>query len=455
MFVISYFQNNRSFYRTLVNIGLPIAFQYLLTNTTVFLNLMMVGKLGETSIAAVGLANQVYFLLDLILFGTCSGASVLSAQYWGVKDLTSIRKVLLTCLVLCLFTAFCFGFFAVVFPHLILSLYTEDANVIQTGKDYLEIIGWGYLALAVNFSFGFTLRSIERAKLPMFVNGLALGLDLLLNYSLIFGYFGFPALGVKGAALGTCVAKWCESFLLVFFVYRLDTPLKLKATDWLGLNRLFLAKYLHISLPVILNEMAWALGMTSYRLVYARISTEAIAAVNICTTIEEVAFVPLFGVAFGGAVMIGNRIGAGEKTKAIEFARRLLLIGILLAMLIGAMVILFTPNLLSLYNLNDKTAHYLSMILHIFGLALWMRVSNMILLISILRGGGDTKVGLFIELGTVWMVGVPLAFIGAFIWKLAVNEVYFLVLVEELVKLVISLSRFFSGRWVHDLVRQD
>ena len=455
MFIKSNFQKEEQFYRTLINIGLPIAFQYFLTNTTVFLNLMMVGKLGETSIAAVGLANQVYFLLDLILFGTCSGATVLSAQYWGVHDVHGIRKVLVTCLVLCFTATFSFGFMAVMFPNAVLQLYTQDAVVVGLGVDFLEIMGWSYLALAINFSFGFCLRSIETAKLPMLVNGFALGLDLLLNYTLIFGHFGFPALGVKGAAIGTCIAKWVECVVLLFFVYRLDTPIKINLTDILSLNRIFITKYLHISLPVILNEVAWALGMTSYRFVYARISTEAIAAINICTTIEEVAFVPLFGIAFGGAVMLGNRIGAGEKATALQYARRLLVIGFCIALLIGALVFFSTRPLLSLYNLNTDTSHYLALILNIFGMALWLRVSNLILLVSILRGGGDTRYGLFVELGTVWLVGVPLAFIGAFAWHLTVEQVYLLVLVEEVVKLGFAFTRFLSGKWVHDLVRQE
>jgi len=288
----------------------------------------------------------------------------------------------------------------------------------------------------------------------MLVSAVALGIDVLLNYTLIFGHFGFPALGIQGAAIGSTIARSFEAILLLTLVYILHTPSAIRPGDFFALDRVFIKRIVYVALPVVLNEVAWSLGETLYRVVYARIGTEAVAAINICTTIEDLVFVPFIGLTLAGAVMIGHQIGAGDKQNARIYARRLLLLGEVSAIFMGGLLILLSPTILTFYRLNSITAGYLQTLLIILSILLCIRMGNLILFVGIIRAGGDTRFSFKIELLTMWLIGVPFALVGAFIFHLPVTLVYFLVMMEEVIKFIIGIRYYTTNRWIHDLVLQ-
>jgi len=442
---------DRLYLSALFTLALPIIIQNGISSSLNAIDVMMLGQMGEIPVAAVGLANQVFFLLSFMLFGISSGAGIFSAQYWGKNDLPGIRRVLGMALMMTCGAALFFMIAALVIPRTVLSIYTADAAVIATGTEYLRIVGWSYLLTAISFSFSATLRATGNVRLPMVASVTAIILKTSLSYVLIFGKFGLPAMGVAGAALATLLARGVECVLLLALTYRLKTPAAARLAEMLDIRKEFLAGFLKLALPVAVNETLWSLGISVYNLVYARIGTESIAAINIAGTIEGLAFVFFIGISDATSILIGNKIGAGQDEAAYSYGQRSLTLATLAALVVGGLILALRGPVLSLYAVSPQALEDASRILLVMGLALWVRISNMILVVGVLRSGGDTRFGLIIDTGTVWGVGVPLALLGAFVLHLPVYWVYLMVMSEEVVKYIFLLIRFFSRRWIHDV----
>lgn len=444
---------DKTYLMTLLRLALPIMAQNLISASLNVVGVVMIGQMNETAVAAVGLANQVYFLLSFVLFGIGSGAGIFTAQYWGNQDVPNIRKVLGICLGMGLTGSLVFMVGALVFPTTVMGIYTRDPAVIALGAEYLRIIGWSYLVTAATFAFAAVLRSTGNVRLPMIVSAVSLSLDTLLNYGLIFGHFGLPQMGVRGAALGTCLARIFECGVLVLMTYRGKYPAAASLRELLSASRGFVRKFLVTALPVAANETLWGLGVSVYNMIYAHISTDAIAAINISSTIENLSFVVFIGICNASAIMIGGRIGAGEEHKAFVYARRALFLAAGGAILVGVAIILGADLILSLYKVSEMVRQYAHNIMRVLASVLWIRVSNMTIVVGILRSGGDTRFSMFLDAGTVWLIGIPLALTGAFLLHLPVYWVYLMVMTEEVAKLMIGLRRFTSKKWINNLVR--
>lgn len=446
------FWRDREFFRAMLALAIPVAFQQLITASLNMIDVLMVGQLGETSVAALGLANQIFFLLILFLFGVTSGMAIFTAQYWGKGDVENIRRVLGLCLAIAIAVSAVFTLVATLLPATLMSIYTEDPEVIRIGSDYLRIVGLSYVMMAISVSYISVLRSIRMVKITVFVAVLALGLKTVIAYLLIFGIGPFPELGVRGAAIGTAIGWTFECILLVIVVYALKTPLAANPLSYFRFNRPFALNVLKTSLPAAINEVLWSVGFSSYNAVYARIGTDAIAAVNINATIEELVFVLFIGLGNACAVMIGNKIGEGDSETAFEYGKRFMILGVTAALIGGAVVFSQREAVIGLYELSSSAANNLRGLMLVFALSAWLKMLNFILFIGAMRAGGDTRYAMFTELFSVWCIGVPAALIGGFVLDLPVYGVYALVLLEEAVKAVIIYRRFQSRLWIHDLV---
>ncbi len=443
---------DRSFLTQLYHLAAPIALQNLLTASLNMVGSVMVGQLGDAAIAAVGLAGQVFFLLILVLFGIGSGSAMFTAQLWGNKNTESLRKVLGLCLAMGMATAGIFLIACELFPRQIIGIFTLDPQVIALGGEYLRIYAWSFLFFSITSGYAAVLRSIGEVKLPMLVTVSALGLNIALNYVLIFGTFGMPALGIRGAAISGVIARVAECLALVFITYHRKYPIAAKLSEMLGFNVGFFVKIFKPVFPVILNELMWSLAITMYNVVYARIGTPSIAAMNIVGTVDNLALVPFMGLSSGIAIITGHKIGAGNRTEAYRDVGRTLGITAMFAIVMSGLVLLLKGPIITLYNITPDVAQYANRALLI--LAIWMvvRSQNMILIVGALRSGGDTRYSLFLDGVIIWILGVPMAILGGFVLHLPVYWVYLMVMSEELTKCILGLRRYFSQRWIHDLV---
>jgi putative MATE family efflux protein len=446
------FLRDKTFMATMLSLAIPVAFQQFITASLNMVDVVMVGQLGEASIAALGLANQVFFLLVLFLFGVTSGMAIFTAQFWGKGDVENIRKVLGICLSVSLGVGFLFTLAATLIPETVLGFYTEDPEVIALGSSYLRIVGFSYIFMAVTTSYFAVLRSITLVKMTMVVSVIAIALKTGLGYLLIFGIGGFPALGVRGAAIGTTFGWVFEAVLIIILVYTYKTPLAANPLTFFRFDRAFLGKVLKTAMPAAANEVFWSVGITIYNAVYARIGTDAIASVQISATLEEVAFVFFIGLGNACAIMVGNKIGAKEEQLAFEYGRRFTILTVLVALLAGVLILFLRGPVVGLYEISPLAAENARRLMTIFAFSAWLRSINFILFIGALRAGGDTRYAMFMELFSIWAIGVPAALIGGFVLRLPVYGVYALVLLEELVKVIIISRRYLSRKWIHDLV---
>ena len=446
------FLRDRSFLRELLVIAIPLSFQQLINASLNMIDVIMVGQLGETAIAAMGLSNQVFFVLILILFGATSGMAIFTAQFWGKQEIEPIRKVLGMSIITAVSVAFIFTLAATLMPETILGFYTTDTEVIKLGSSYLRIVGFTYIPVAIATSYIAVLRSIQLIRITVIATVSALVFKTILGYALIFGIGGLPALGVRGAAIGTASGWTLELILLLILIYTRKTPLAANPLTFFSFDLPFFGRVIKTVLPAVVNELFWSLGITTYNAIYAHIGTDSIAAINVNATIEELGFVVFMGLGSACAVMVGNRIGAGKKDEAYETVRRVTIMGVALAIGVGIIIFSLRDAVVGLYDLSPSGVNNVRWLLLMMACTLWIRMFNFSVFIGALRAGGDTRFALIMEICSIWLIGVPAAYVGAFVFHLPVYWVYLMVVLEEVAKAFVCGWRFRSRRWIHDLV---
>ena len=442
---------DKSFYIAIITLALPIMLQNLLAASLSFVDTVMIGQLGEVQIAAVGLANQMFFLVILLFFGISSGASIFFAQFWGNGDLKSIHKTLGLALTLGVSSAALLSTISILFPDKIMRVFSPDRAVILAGAEYLRIVGISYIFSAVTFIFSSALRSTGDARTPLIVSAVSMTTNAVFNYLLIFGKFGFPQMGVRGAAIATTGSRALEMCLIIAISYIKKKPTAAPFSEIFSFSKKFTVNFLKLVLPVILNELAWSLGMIMYKIVFARMGTPIIASANISESIQSLFFVVFIGTANSAAILIGNKIGEKKQDMAKAYASGFLILGLALGTVMGILMASFSTLIPRAFNASPEIIAITTKSLLVMSILLPIKVFNLHTIIGILRSGGDTRFSLILEITGVWCVGVPLAFIGGLILHIPIYYLYGLVGIEELYKFIIGARRIRSGKWVNDL----
>ncbi len=445
------------FGRTLVTLAVPIVIQNFIVSSLNMADTLMLGSLAdpvmaESAVAAAGVANQYFFLFNLVANGAAAGASVFISQYWGCGDRQSIRRTTGLGLVTNLLIGLLFTLPALLFSGGIIRLFSPSHVIVGLGASYLRLVCLSYVFTGVSFLLSNALRSIGRTALPMAVSIMAVGTNIILNWVLIFGKLGAPAMGIRGAALATLLARILECGLLLLLSFRKGCPLRGPWKELMGFDSAFVLKTVRQTVPIVLNEGCWALGAILYVAAYGHISDQAIAAFQICSTIQNLFMVVCFGLASAALVMTGNEMGAGRRERALAYSRKFTLLGLLTGLLLGVTVLFAAPGLLTLFNVTSDSAASAVAMLRIFALIAPVRVLNVVLIVGVFRGGGDAGFALAAEGLTMWCIGVPLAFLGAMAFHLPVEQVALLVTLEEIVKCVVCLIRLKSNRWLHNVI---
>lgn len=433
------------------SIALPVVFQGLLTNSLSFVDTLMIGQLGEEAIAAVGLANQMFFLISLLFFGISSGSSIFLSQFWGARNEKSIKAVIgLALTVACIGASF-FALASFFIPTQLMHIFTYETIVVSYGVTYLKIVAISYVFTAISQVLSTALRVIGHARIPLGVALLSLSLNAAGNYLLIFGVGPFPELGVAGAAIATAVSRFAEVALLLYITYKKHPVLAIREKSSFQWDKAFLRLVIPTSLPVILNEMFWALGMVTYKIAFSRIGISALAAVNVNESIANLFFVAMMGVSNATLIMIGIKIGEGRTDLARLYAKRFILIALGTGIGAGVLQALMAPWFANLFNISDEVRSMAVYCLLVNAMLLPLKSINMAVIVGILRAGGDTRFSMFAEMFGVWAIGVPLAFFGVLVLDLNIWQVYLLLGMEELTKMMISMVRVQRGKWITDL----
>ncbi|MBS5284023.1 MAG: MATE family efflux transporter [Clostridiales bacterium] len=442
------------FLKKALMIACPVALQGMLNTVVNLADTLMIGSLGATAIAAVGLANKVFFVFSLLVFGIVSGAGILAAQFWGSGDVKNIRKVLGLSILLALAGALFFVVPAIACPKAVMRIFTTSEGSIELGARYLRLAALTYPFIALTNVYVAMLRAVNKVVFPVISSCIAILTNICLNYVLIFGNFGAPCLGVAGAAVATLIARVIELCLVTGYVYRKRLPLACGLPDLFGWKGEFIRKFAETSAPVIANEFMWGLGTTMYSLAYGRMGDNAVAAITIATTIQDIVVVLFQGLSAATAVILGNELGAGKLKRAEKYATNFFILQFLVMAGAALVVIGIRTPLIGLYHLDGAVARDVSLCILVFAAYMPPKMFNYVNVVGVLRSGGDTKMCLFLDTSGVWLIGVPLAFLGALVWKLPIYLVYALVLSEEIYKMILGYIRYRQKKWLRNLAAE-
>ncbi|WMJ88367.1 MATE family efflux transporter [Anaerocolumna sp. MB42-C2] len=446
---------DKSFLSKTISIAIPIAFQGLLNTSLNFADILMIGKLGENAIAGVGLANKVFFVFTLLVFGIISGSGVLTAQYWGKREIINIRKVLGISLLLVLSASVFFVVPCILAPKFVMSIFTNSEETIRLGAIYLAVVVISYPFTAITNAYVSLLRGINQVKAPVVISSISILINLAFNYLLIYGKYGFPELGVAGSAIGTLIARIFECTVLLIYVYKDNGPAAGKIKQMLSLDMNFIQKYFTTVSPVIANEFMWGLGVTLYSLAYGRMGDTAVAAITITQTVEQIMQVVFMGLSNAAAVILGNEMGAGHLKDAEKHAKDLVFIQLTLTVFVGILCLFIRQPVIGLFEATAEVAGYVKLCFMVFILYLPFKMFNTINIVGILRSGGDTKACLFLDCTGVWFIGIPMAFIGGLVLHLPIYTVYAMVLIEEVYKFILGIKRYRKKKWLRNLVATE
>lgn len=455
-FLSSCFVWDKAFARRVVRITLPIILQELIASSLHIVDGLMVSGLGDTSYAAVTQAGRYSFLYMLFCFGVTSGGAIFMSQFWGARDVRRMRQSMGVSLVWIGVVATVFIIGATAFSGFISRLFLPQGESASLANLYLRWVAPAYLFQGVNMVYAASLKSGEKTHIPLISSTVGIALNTLLNYLLIYGHFGFPAMGVQGAAVATSVSAAVTLALTLAMAYGLHLPAGAKLKDMLGIDRAFLKRFAKTTTPVVFNEGLWALGVTMYGIFYGRIGDTAVAAMGIVSTVDNLLWLFVFGTMHATAIICGNAIGAGKPQEAYLYAKRLLSAAMLIGVFLGVTLLCIRYPMLSLFSgLSQPVIRTAAIVLGIESFTMWFRAFNAVNVVGVLRSGGDTVFSLKLDVGSMWLIGVPLCAVAVFALKLPVEYVYLCTMAEEIVKVLIGIPHFKSRKWIKNVTEGD
>lgn len=445
----------KQFYRSMMVIAMPIALQNLITVGVSMMDTLMLGSLGEAALSASALANQLFFIFTLVIYGTAGGTNVLVAQFWGRKDRESIRRTLAYTYRIVLLFAFIMVALSLFAPRMIMHIFTNDPEVIALGADYLRIVSVSYLFFGIATISGNVLRAVRTVRIGLIASLVSLSVNIVLNWILIFGNLGMPEMGVSGAALATTIARICECITVVVYMKYFEKKIMLKIRDLLHLDRSLRKRFIQNSVPVICNEMLWSLGFSLLTVIIGHMGTAVTAAYSIYNVVSQLSSVMSQGIAAAAAVIVGNTIGAGKQGQLKEVIARLQKAAVGVGLFAFTFVFLSRYSMPFLYDISAESIGYLMDILLIGAFLEGLRPNAFVNMIGILRGGGDAKFVLINDILFLWTICIPLGYLCAFVWNLPVWLTFLVLRFDDVIKLGTSTIRIMQGRWVKDVTREE
>ena len=442
------------FYRQMFKLAIPIIIQNLLSAAVNSSDVIMLNYVGQSAFSAVSLAANYSNILFMVYYGLGTGASLLCAQYFGKKNMQAIHAVEGIALRFSLAISVLVALAAFTMPQRMLLLFTSDQELIAIGSSYIRIMGITYLCWGVTEIYLAILRSIGRVTISMTLNMLAFGLNILLNAVFIFGLFGAPKLGVTGVAIATASSRLIQLVACVI-VSLLSKDVKLNPAYMFIRSKTLLNDFIHLSLPALGNDLSWSVAFSMYSVILGHLGTEAVAANSLVTVVRNVGSVFCFAIASAGTILLGRVMGQEELEKSKSYASRMLKMTVVAGAVGGVIVLAVTPFVLRFAFLNDTAMHYLKYMLLINSYYIMGSAVNTALIAGVFRAGGDTKFGLICDTIDMWVYAVPLGFFAAFVVKLPVLWVYFLLCTDEFVKWPWVIHHYRKGEWAKNITRED
>ena len=431
--------NQKKFMDSIRNIALPVTIQCLFQAMLGLIDQLMIGHLGSSCIAGVGLGGKFISLFTVTVSAIVTVAGILIAQYIGKEDRDGIRRSFHSCMYIAMIVGIIFLVLSIIIPNQIMGLYSNDKGTIRQAGIYLRIMSAGFIPQIIALMFSTLLRNMEAAKYVMYASGLSVISNTILNYLFIFGVGFMPRMDVAGAALATSLARIIEMAVVVIMYFRIKNK-----------SKVFRGFYLSFGCR-LLCEFLWSLGENVYAVIYGHIGTDSVAAMTLTYPIQTLAIGALSGVSAAAGIIIGQSLGAKKYEKAYEDSKKIMKLTIFAAVAICIFVSVIANLYVNLYNVNDNVKNITVHILYAYSLVFCAKVVNMVLGGGILRSGGQTKYIMIVDIVGTWLIGVPLGLLTSFVLGLPIYIVYFILSLEEYVRMLMEIYLFKSEKWMKNI----
>lgn len=443
---------DKSFYKTLIALAVPISLQNLITFAVGFADNLMIGRLGDNAVSGVYVGNQVQSVVQMFVAGIEGAILILAAQYWGKKDAASIRKVVSIGVKFAFGVGLAVSLAAVLFPGAIIGIFTREAGVVAEGATYLQIVGFTYLFFSISQVMIASMRSVETAKIGLYISIMALVVNVSLNYILIFGKLGLPAMGVKGAAIATLISRVMEMSVSVGYVFLVDKKLRLSPRDLLKTDRQLLRDFIRYGLPIIGGQVVWAFNTLANTKIMGFYSAGVMAAVSITGMLHNLIYVWMNGLSSAVGIITGKTVGAGQFEKMKEYAKTVQLIFLGVGLVSGGLVLLFRDGFVSLYDVTPEAMAYSRQFINVISVTIIGTCYQAACLFGLVKSGGDISFVFKNDTIFVFLVVIPSALVC---WRLgAAPWVVFAALkCDQILKCFVAVVKINRYNWMKNLTR--
>ena len=439
------------FFKAVCALAIPVALQSMLQSSFSMVDQIMIGQLGEINVAGVGLAGKFASIYSVVISAIGAVAGIMIAQYLGQKNRSEVRRSFFTNLLLGAGIAGMFMVICTLFPNQIMGAYTKDVQTRQAAAEYLMLVSGTFVPMAGATLLSTLFRCLEKPRLPLYASILSALLNTGLNYIMIFGKLGISPMGVRGAAFATVISQCANFLLMLLMLSKNGFLLKSNEGEPTATLRMNWGQYWSMLLPLLVCEVVWSLGENVYAAIYGHMSTDASAAMTLTNPIQGLVIGALCGLSQAASVIIGKHLGSGENEEAYWSAKKLMLYGAIGSALLSVIVMIASKAYVGIYQVDNAVKTMTMQILFAYAIVVPFKVLNMILGGGIIRSGGRTKYVMFIDMVGTWCFGVPLGLLSAFVWKLSIPYVYFLLSLEECIRFGISLIVFRRRKWMNQL----
>lgn len=444
--------HKRSFYKKLFKLVLPIAFQNFMLAAVSASDALMLGVISQDDLSAVSLAGQVQFVFNLFILALTIGATVLTAQYWGRKDKNAIEKILSIVLKVSIVISVVFFIAATFGGKLLMRIFTSDMTLIESGALYLKIVGISYLLTGVSQIYLCIMKNTDRALKSTIISSVAMILNITLNAVFIFEIGKIPKMGIVGVAIATVISRVVELIWVIGESLKKDR-IKLNRKYLLSDDKILRKDFWKYTLPVLGNELVWGCGFTMYSVIMGHLGSDAVAANSIANIVKNLIACFCIGIGSGGGIIVGNELGKGNLEIAKDYGKRIVILSIVSGVISSMLLLSITPIILKYSNLTSEAHGYLKGMLIICAYYLIGKSINSTVIAGIFCAGGDSKFGFICDTITMWVITVPLGLIAAFYFKVPVVTVYFIISLDEIVKLPAVYANYNKYNWVKNITR--
>lgn len=433
----------------IIMLAIPIALQNLINVGVSVTDTLMIGSISEEQLSGISYANQPYFVFTTVLFGLASGSIVLTAQYWGKQELGPIRSILGLMLRIGVVIGFLVSLFILISPKTAMSIFTNEPEIIAYGAKYLRIVAFSYMFSGFTGVYLMSMRSTGNVYVSACIYGLSFILNVFLNWVLIFGHLGMPRMEIEGAACATLISRIFESILTIVYMYRFEDKLHFTLKDLFHKTRKYWSTLIRFSIPVLLSEVSWGIGISVQAAIIGRLGTSAITASSYINQVQQLAGIILIGFGVGAGIVMGNIIGEGKEKEALQISKVLLKVSAILGALVAAAVIAFRPIAPNFINCSSETAVMIQNMLYGAGYLLFFQAFTILTMAGILRGSGDTIYCTTLDILTLFILKLGLGIFVASVLKLNPVVVYFILCSDEMFKTILTVPRILKGKWIH------